>query len=166
MKKKKKGSLFGAFAFFIAFSSLVFNIFLLYNIENPIVEETKDDPKVEDKHTYTKKELGELFKYYQSKNNLANSNEIVQWEVDKITYRGFFKNTDKKLYYITERFTCKNGDTCITASGVQVDKKFDYNVTFVVCIDFNDPYDLKFEILDYSIEKSTDFIQDETYDLE
>ena len=166
MKKRKKGSSFGAFAMFIAVLSLIFNILLLYNIKSPGVEEPKDEPKVTDKHTYTKKELGEFFKNYQSKNDLADSDEIVLWDVDKISYRGFFKNTEKKLYYITERFTCKNGDTCITASGVQVDKKYDYNATFVVCIDFKDPYDLKFEILDYSIEDSTDFIQDETYDLE
>lgn len=166
MKKKKKGKLFDAFAILIAFVSLFFNILLLYSIMN--APEVKKEPTTPDvnKHTYTKKELGEYFKNYQSKNNLAKPDQIVLWDVYKISYRGFFKNTDKKLYYITERFTCVSGSDCITNPGVSVDKKYDYNTTFVVVIDFKDPYDLKYEILDYSIENNTDFIQDETYDLE
>ena len=164
MKKKKKGKLFDAFAIFIAFVSLGFNILLLYSImntptENPVIPQ-------DNKHVYTKKELGEYFKNYQSKNKLANPDKIVKWEVTKLTYRGFFKNTEKKLYYITEGFTCVEGSDCVTAPGVSVDKKYDYKDTFVVAIDFKDPYDLKFEVLDYSIEDSLDFIQDEIYDLE
>ena len=167
MNKKKKGKLFDAFAILIAFLSLGFNILLLYNISK--TPEIKDPTPVEpvvNKHTYTKKELGEYFKNYQTKSNLAQPDQIVLWDVDKITYRGFFKNTEKKLYYITERFTCTSGSSCITASGVQTDKKYAYNVTFVVAIDFSDKYDLKYEILDYSIEESLDFVQDEIYDLE
>ncbi|MBR2997920.1 MAG: hypothetical protein IKF37_02450 [Bacilli bacterium] len=166
MKKKKKGSVFGAFAIFIAFLSLGFNILLLYGIYSYSTSTPEVDPPVENKHTYTKKELGEFFKNYQTTNNLAVADSIVMWDIDKMTYRGFFKNTDKKLYYITERFTCISGNTCVTASGVQADKKYDYNAIFVVAIDFKDPYDLKFEILDYSIEESLDFVQDEIYDLE
>lgn len=164
MKKKKKGSLFDAFAILIAFASLFFNILLLYSIMN--TPEVKPDTPTNNKHTYTKKELGEYFKNYQSTNNLANPDKIVLWDVDKISYRGFFKNTDKKLYYITEKFTCVSGNDCVTNPGVSADKKYDYTTTFVVSIDFKDKYDLKFDILDYSIEKSIDFIQDETYDLE
>ena len=166
MNKKKKGKLFDAIAILIAFLSLFFNILLLYNIKNTPEVTPEVDPPLPVEHTYSKKELGEFFKYYQTKNNLAQSDKIVLWDVDKITYRGFFKNTDKKLYYITEKFTCVSGDSCVTASGVQVDKKYDYNATFVVSIDFKDPYDLKFDILDYSIEESIDFVQDEIYDLE
>lgn len=166
MKKNTKGKLFDVFAILIAFSSLFFNILLLYNIyKTPEIKSEVVDPNT-NKHTYTKKELGEYFKNYQSKSNLAKSDEIVLWDVYKVTYRGFFRNTEKKLYYITERFTCISGDSCITASGVQVDKDYDYNATFVVSIDFTDPYDLKFEVLDYSIENSTNFVQDEIYDLE
>ena len=164
MKKKKKGKLFDFFAILIAFLSLGFNILLLYNIKN--TPETEVNPPQTNKHTYTKKELGEYFKNYQTKSGKAKSDEIVLWDVDKVTYRGFFRNTEKKLYYITERFTCKSGSNCITASGIQTDKKYDYNTTFVVSIDFKDPYDLKFDILDYSIEDSSDFVQDEIYDLE
>ena len=164
MKKKKKGRLFDAFAILIAFTSLFFNILLLYNIMK--TPEVKPDTPQDTKHVYTKKEIGEYFKNYQSKSNLAFPDKIVLWEVDKVSYRGFFKNTEKKLYYITEKFTCVSGDNCITNPGVSVDKKYDYSTTFVVSIDFKDPYDLKFDILDYSIENSIDFIQDETYDLE
>ena len=166
MNKKKKGKLFDAIAILIAFASLFFNILLLYNIKNAPVEQPEVDPPVEEKHTYSKKELAEYFKNYQSKNNLASPDKIVLWDVDKITYRGFFKNTEKKLYYITERFTCTSGSDCITTPSVSVDKKYDYNTTFVVVIDFKDPYDLKFDILDYSIESTSDFVQDEIYDLE
>lgn len=166
MNKKKKGKLFDAIAILIAFLSLFFNILLLYNIKNAPITEPEVDPPLPVEHTYSKKELGEFFKCYQTKNNLAQSDKIVLWDVDKITYRGFFKNTDKKLYYITEKFTCVSGDSCVIASGVQVDKKYDYNATFVVSIDFKDPYDLKFDILDYSIEESIDFIPEENYDLE
>lgn len=166
MKKKKKGRLFDAFAILIAFASLFFNILLLYNIKNTESDTPEVEPPVVNKHTYTKKELGEYFKNYQSKNNLAFPDKIVKWDVDKITYRGFFKNSDKKLYYITERFTCVSGNDCITSSGVQIDKQYDYNTTFVVAINFEDKYDLKYEILDYSIENNIDFVQDETYDLE
>ena len=166
MKKKKKGSAFGALAIFIAFLSLGFNILLLYGIYSHSTPTSEVDPPTEEKHTFTKKELGEYFKNYQSQNNLAKADAIVMWDVDKITYRGFFKNTDKKLYYINERFTCISGTDCVTASGVQVDNKYDYNAAFVVAIDFKDPYDLKFEILDYSIEESLDFISEENYDLE
>ena len=166
MNKKKKGKLFDAIAILIAFASLFFNILLLYNIKNAPEVKPEDDPPVETKHVYTKKELSEYFKNYQSKNNLAFPDKIVLWDVDKITYKGYFKSTEKKLYYITERFTCTSGNDCVTAPSVSTDKKYDYNATFVVTIDFKDPYDLKFEILDYSIENSADFIQDETYDLE
>lgn len=164
MKKNKKGKLFDAIAIIITFVSLAFNILLLYNIQksptqDPIIDPTK-------KHTYSKKELGEYFKNYQSKAGLALPNSIVLWDVSKVSYRGYFKNTEKKLYYITERFTCVSGDKCVTASGISADKDYDYNATFVVAIDFADPYDLKFEILDYSIENSINFVQDEVYDLE
>lgn len=163
MKKKKKGRFLEFFAVFIAFFSLFFNILLLYGIKNY----AKTEPIIDNnKHVYSKKELGEYFKNYQSKNNLAKPDLIVLWDVDKITYRGFFRNTEKKLYYITEKFTCVSGDSCVTAPGVQADKDYDYKVTYVVSIDYTDPYDLKFEILDYSIENSASFVQDETYDLE
>ena len=166
MKKNKKGKLFDVFAILITFASLLFNILLLYNIMNPTETKNTVDPTQNNKHTYTKKELGEYFKNYQSKSGLAFPDKIVLWDVDKVTYRGFFKGTEKKLYYITERFTCTSGNECITNPGVSIDKKYDYNTTFVVVIDFKDPYDIKFEILDYSIEESLDFIQDEVYDLE
>jgi hypothetical protein len=164
MEKKKKGKLFDAFAIFVAFVSLGLNLLLLYNIY--ITPEKTPDTPEPTKTSYSKKELGEYFKNYQSKNNLADPNNIVYWDVYQITYRGFFKTSGKKLYYITERFSCVSGDSCVTATGIQTDKTYDYNATFVVAIDSTDPYDLKFEILDYSIENSIDFIQDETYDLE
>ena len=163
MNKNKKGKLFDAFAIFIAFVSLFFNILLLYNIQK--TPTTPTEP-TNNKHTYTKKELGEYFKNYQSKAGLALPDEVVQWDVSKVTYRGFFRDTSKKLYYITERFTCMSGDKCVTASGITTDKDYDYSATFVVSIDFADKYDLKFEILDYSIENSTNFVQDEVFDLE
>ena len=164
MNKNKKGKLFDAFAIFIAFLSLGFNIFVLYNIQKT-PEPTPVEP-TNNKHTYTKKELGEYFKNYQSKAGLASPDDIVQWDVSKITYRGFFRETSKKLYYMTERFTCVKGDKCVTASGITTDKDYDYSATFVVSIDFADKYDLKFEILDYSIEDSKNFVQDEVFDLE
>ena len=160
MKKNKNGNIFDIVALIIAFASLFFNIILLYNIKNNTLKPNNNSVK-----EYTKKELGEYFKYYQSTNNLAYPDKIVLWDVNNITYRGFFKNTSKKLYYIEEKYTCVSGDSCITASGVSKDKEYSYSATFVVSIDFNDPYDLKFEILDYSIENSSDFIQDEIYDL-
>ena len=163
MKNKKKGNLFDIFAIFIAFLSLGFNILLLYNIYKS--SDIKPDNNTTE-HVYSKKELGEYFKNYQSKNNLADSDSIVLWEVSQITYRGFFKNTSKKLYYITEKYSCISGDKCVTASGIETDKYYDYKATFVVSIDFKDPYDLKFEVLDYSIENSLDFVKDEIYDLE
>ena len=170
MKKKKKGSLFDIFAIFIAFLSLGFNLLLLYGIyRTPDSNIAVEPPVIPTKHTYTKKELGEYFKKYQSDNNLAVPDSVVLWDVYKMTYRGFFKNTEKKLYYITERYTCISGDACITASGVQAytaNETYDYSATFVVSIDYTDPYDLKFDILDYSIEDSVDFVQDEVYDLE
>ena len=164
MEKKKKGSLFDVFAILIAFLSLGFNILLLYNLKTNI-NKNPDIPQ-NNEHVYSKSEIGEYFKNYQSKNNLAIPDNIVLWDVYQVTYRGFFKNTSKKLYYITERFTCISGDSCVTATGIEIDKTYDYKATFVVSIDFNDPYDLKFEILDYSIENNSDFIQDEIYDLE
>ena len=163
MEKKKKWGLFDAFAILIAFLSLGFNILLLYNLKTETTDPNTPEPT---KTAYSKKELGEYFKNYQSKNNLATPNNSVFWDVYSITYRGFFKSNGRKLYYIKERFSCISGDSCVTATGIQVDKEYDYNATFVVAIDFNDPYDLKFEILDYSIENSIDFVQDETYDLE
>ena len=166
MEKKKKGKLFDAFAILIAFVSLGLNLLLLYNIYITPEETPKPNTPESNKTAYSKKELGEYFKNYQSKSGLADSNNIVLWDVYQITYRGFFKSTGKKLYYITERFTCVSGDSCVTATGIEVDKTYDYKATFVVTIDFNDPYDLKFEILDYSIENSTDYVPDENYDLE
>lgn len=166
MKKKNKGNYFEFFALFVAVFSLGFNILLLYGIKT--IPKT-NTPVETNTHVYSKKELGEYFKSYQSNAGLATPDLIVLWDVDKVTYRGFFKNTEKKLYYFTEKFTCVNSTSCITASGVQGNTSkdnYDYIVTFVVSVDFTDKYDLKFEILDYSIEESNDFIQDEIYDLE
>lgn len=165
MKKKKKGRIFDIFAIFIAFLSLFFNILLLYNI----MMSSKVGVDTNQKGKYSKKELGEYFKNYQSTNNLAYPDKIVLWDVSKITYRGFFKGTDKKLYYVTEKFTCISVEDCIIASGIEknpVNDDYDYIATFVISINSKDPYDLKFDILDYSIENSADFIQDEIYDLE
>ena len=161
MKKKNKGIKFEIFALFVALFSLLFNILLLYNISKNISSSTEPTA-----YNHNKKELGEYFKYYQTTNNLAVSDNIVLWEVDKITYRGFFKDSNKKLYYITEKYSCVSGNECVTASDVKQDSEYDYNTTFVVSIDYKDPYDLKFEILDYSIEDSSSFVKEENYDLE
>ena len=75
MEKNRKGKLFDAFAILVAFVSLGLNLLLLYNIY--ITPEKTPNTSEPTKTSYSKKELGEYFKNYQSKNGLAEPNNVV-----------------------------------------------------------------------------------------
>ena len=144
--------------------SLGLNIALLYEKTDKTTKITKNDV-TEDEVTvnninYTKESLGSLFKDYQSNSKLAKSDDIVIWEVTKITEVGYFKSDkNKKLYYIEEKYSCIEGTDCISTVGeVKVDDEYNNKTTFVVSVSPVDKNTAVFEILDYSIEKDKDFV--------
>lgn len=147
--------------------SLSLNVLFLYEKMNN-KEETKKQEEIDDtigkddkgkSIQYNKATLEKLFKDYQVSANLADSDKTVIFEVTKITYVGYFKsNSDKKLYYIDEKYNCMEGNDCVKAVGdVTVDKESNNNTTFVVAVTPIDKSSALFEILDYSIEDNSDF---------
>ena len=142
--------------------SLGVNVLLITNLKN-----IKEDCKIEtgtDK-TYTKYELGELFKEYQSNNNLATPDNVVVWDVDKITYKGFFTSDGRKLYVIEETYSCLEGTTCVNESNTSIDENYNVKATFYVALNDNNSDDMKFYILDESIMKNSDFVEENEYEL-
>lgn len=144
--------------------SLVLNILLIYNARFLSKNKNCDIPTGTDK-TYTKYELGEMFKEYQSSNNLATPDNVAVWNVDKITYKGFFTSDGRKLYVIEETFSCLEGTTCVNASNASIDESYNVKATFYVALNDNNSNDMKFYILDESIMKQSDFVEETEYDL-
>ena len=147
--------------------SLGLNILLLYD-KTKTKQSDKNDEKIEETIgkdekgntiEYDKKTLGKLFKDYQASSSLANSDNIAIFDVTKITYVGNFKsNSNKKLYYIEEKYNCMEGNDCVSAVGkVETDNESNNITTFVVAVTPVDKSSALFEILDYSIEKNIDF---------
>lgn len=162
MKKLLKG----IFILIIIFS-LGLNVILLNERKNysndceavDIKDITKDEDNKTKNIKLTKDEFTRQFKEYQSKSKLANSDAVVVWDVTKLIEVGYFKsNETKKLYYVTEKYSCMEGTDCVKASG-KVDTDAEYNnvTTFVVAATPVDETSTIFEILDYSIEKNDDF---------
>ena len=151
----------------IVIFSLGLNILLLYekmnnkedNVET--IEKIEPSTKKDDNKdiSYTKKELEKLFKDYQVTESIANSDDAVIFNVNKITYVGNFKsNSKKKLYYIEEIYNCIEGTDCVKPVGkVTIDNETNNITTFVVAVTPVDKTNAKFEILDYSIEENEDF---------
>lgn len=142
--------------------SLGVNVLLITNLKN-----IKEDCNIEtgtDK-TYTKYELGELFKEYQSNNNLATPDNVVVWDVDKITYKGFFPSDGRKLYVIEETYSCLEGTTCVNATSTTIDENYNVKAIFYVALNDNNSDDMKFYILDESIMKNSDFVEETEYEL-
>ena len=137
----------------IVIFSLGLNILLLYEKMN-----NKED-NVETIEPSTKKELEKLFKDYQVTESIANSDDAVIFNVNKITYVGNFKsNSKKKLYYIEEIYNCIEGTDCVKPVGkVTIDNETNNITTFVVAVTPVDKTNAEFEILDYSIEENEDF---------
>ena len=150
----------------IVIFSLGLNAILLYNLKtnmNKKDKETKiiDDKKIEEIN-YNKDTISRLFMNYQYDSKLADSEKIAIFDVEKVTYVGYFKsNTAKKLYYIEEKYSCIEGTDCVSASSkVNIDKDNNNTTTFVVAITPISEDDAEFEILDYKIEDTTDFQKD------
>lgn len=165
----KKNMIRVIFVIMLVFS-LSLNIILLYDKLDKKVEETEVDPNDVNTSTnvkYDKETLGKLFKDYQATSNLAKADDMAIFEVTKITYVGSFKSDkNKKLYYITEKYSCVEGTGCLdTVDKVEVDKQGYSNTTFVVAVSPVDQNDALFEILDYSIENNSDFQKDKHVDL-
>ena len=147
----------------IVIFSLGLNVLLLYEktTKKEVVEEkeTIDNDEKGKSIEYDKYTLGRLFRNYQLTKSLADSDKTVIFEVPKITYVGYFKsNKNKKLYYIDEKFNCMDGNDCVDVVGeVTLDNDHNSNTTFVVAVTPIDKYNAEFEILDYSIEETSDF---------
>lgn len=142
--------------------SLGVNILLITNLKN--ISKDCDIETGTDK-TYTKYELGEMFKEYQSKNGLAVSDNVVIWDVNSITYKGFFMSDGRKLYVIEETFSCLEGTTCVNASNATVDENYNVKATFYVALNDNNSNDMKFYVLDESIMENSDFVEEDEYEL-
>lgn len=159
--KGRRGA--NVFLVFVLILSLSLNALLLYYISG--LDNKKCNTKESIRKELNKEELGELFKNYQANNNLANADNVVIWNVTKITYKGFFKSNGRKLYYIHEKYSCMEGIDCINASAVETDDNFVNTTKFIVAVNDNDSTNIKFEILDESIEKDPDFVSEDNYDL-
>ena len=147
----------------IVIFSLSLNVLLLYNMKNNNNKETKDNKIVDDNKVqeinYNKETISKLFMNYQYDAKLADSEKIAIFEVEKVTYVGYFKsNKAKKLYYIDEKYSCIEGTDCVSASSkVDIDKDNNNRTTFVVAVTPISEEDAEFEILDYKIEDTKDF---------
>lgn len=160
MKKIIKG------LFFIIFiASLGLNALLIYNAK--FINKAKKCDIIEEKKTedYTKQELGDLFINYQTKAGLADPENIAVWEVNKITYKGFFISDGRKVFFIEESFSCLEGANCVNASNATVDDQYSSTATYVVAVNDNVSSDIKFYILDESILEKNDFNKEKEYEL-
>ena len=149
----------------VFFISLVLNALLMYYIKY-IKEDKKCDEVIEKvDRVYGKQELGDLFKEYQSKSGLADSENVAVWNVDKITYKGFFISDGRKVFYIEETFSCMEGANCVNASNASIDDNYNVKASYIVAINDNISTDIKFYILDESILENNDFNKEKEYDL-
>lgn len=141
--------------------SLSLNILLLYDkLDSKYSEiEVENKDAIKNKVKYNKDTLGKLFKEYQVSSSLAKADNLAIFEVTNITYVGYFRNDkNKQLYYIDEKFSCVEGIDCLdTVDKVEIDKEGYSNTRFVVSVTPVNERKALFEVLDYSIENSTDF---------
>lgn len=158
-------NIFKTFLVLIIIFSLSLNVLLLHNIktnsstcknnDTDINENEKDTKVVE----ISKESFARQFKDYQTEAKLADADSVVLWEVTSITEVGYFKsNKNKRLYYVTEKYSCIEGTDCVSASGkIDTDAEYNNTTTFVVAAQPMDESTTIFEILDYAIEKNDDF---------
>lgn len=149
----------------IVIFSLSLNVILLYdkksNINNKTEGITSKDINSNKKDiiNLSKEKISSLFKDYLSSSQLIDVNNIAVFETIKITNVGYFKsNENKKLYYIEEKFNCLEGSDCVkTNFEIKTDEEYNSYTTLVVAVTPMDENTVIFEILDYSIENSSDF---------
>lgn len=157
--------IFNTLLVIILIISLGLNALLIYNIKNGSNEPECDVIEKDTNKIYGKDELGDLFKDYQTTSGLAVSDNVALWNVDKITYKGFFISDGRKLFIIDETFSCLEGTACVNSSNASIDENYNVKASYVVAIDDNNSKDIKFYILDESIMNDNDFNSEKEYDL-
>lgn len=144
--------------------SLGLNILLIYSRDKINCDIPSNNGSNNDVY-YSKLELGDHFKNYQASNNLAKSDDVVIWNIDKITYKGFFMSDGTKVYFIDETFSCINGTDCVNAANPKVDDNYNSKATFVVIVNENDKQNPTFTIVDEDVLKDNDFISETEIEL-
>lgn len=148
--------------FLIIIFSLGLNIILLYErnkndqTECAIVPDDINNKNVK----LTKDIFSKLFKEYLVESEYSSSDNMALFEVEKITEVGKFKSNNKKLYYVDVKYSCIEGTDCLKTVGkVSTDESYVSTTTFVVAANTVDESTIVFEILDYGIEQSEDYIK-------
>ena len=160
---------FKFFLFLIIIFSLGLNIILLYERKKEVQTEcavVPDDTINKKEVKLTKNLFSKLFKAYLVESEYASADNMALFEIEKITEVGKFKSNDKKLYYVDVKYSCIEGTDCLKTVGkVSTDESYISTTTFVVAANTVDESTIVFEILDYGIEKSEDFIKTKEIEL-
>lgn len=146
----------------IVIFSLSLNVLLLYDKNNSVDNndiKSNDIVDNNDKIDLDKETISKLFKDYLIESQLIEPNSLAVFDITKITNVGYFKsNQNRKLYYIEEKYNCLEGIDCVkTNFEIKTDEEFNNYTTLVVAVTPMDKNTAIFEILDYSIEKDSDF---------
>lgn len=148
--------------FLIIILSLGLNIILLYERNKNVQTECAIVPDdINNKNVKLTKDIfSKLFKEYLVESEYSSSDNMALFEVEKITEVGKFKSNNKKLYYVDVKYSCIEGTDCLKTVGkVSTDESYVSTTTFVVAANTVDESTIVFEILDYGIEQSEDYIK-------
>lgn len=148
--------------FLIIIFSLGLNIILLYERNKNVQTECAIVPDdINNKNVKLTKDIfSKLFKEYLVESEYSSSDNMALFEVEKITEVGKFKSNNKKLYYVDVKYSCIEGTDCLKTVGkVSTDESYVSTTTFVVAANTVDESTIVFEILDYGIEQSEDYIK-------
>lgn len=148
--------------FLIIIFSLGLNIILLYERNKNVQTECAIVPDdINNKNVKLTKDIfSKLFKEYLVESEYSSSDNMALFEVEKITEVGKFKSNNKKLYYVDVKYSCIEGTYCLKTVGkVSTDESYVSTTTFVVAANTVDESTIVFEILDYGIEQSEDYIK-------
>ena len=141
----------------IVIFSLSLNVVLLYDKMNTTNTPTTSQEEPVKNIELNAKTIFDRFKEYQIEHEIIKPNSVAFLDLISVTSVGEFKNSNKKLYYIKEKYGCLEGTDCVqTNTKIDIDEEYNNITTFVVSIEKNDN-ELYFELLDYSIEENSDF---------
>lgn len=143
-------------------ASLGLNVLLLHERENTNKKECEIDDINSNKKNIkvTKDTFAKLFKEYQKEAKFSEPDKMALFDVVKVTEVGFFKNNNKRLFYVEEKYSCIEGTDCLKTIGkVTTDDTYVNTTTYVVAAEIIDKDTIVFEILDYGIETNENFVK-------
>lgn len=148
------------FFILLLIASLALNVLLLRERENINKNDCESESINKKNIKMTKDTFSKLFKEYQAEAKYYDADKMAVFDVVKVTEVGYFKNNNKKLYYVEEKYSCIEGTDCLKTIGkVTTDDSYVSTTTYVVAADIIDKDTIVFEILDYGIETNENFVK-------